>query len=247
MLRQSLEYCWLRVLHSWRAVLPDQGIPILLLVSAPLFLPGQHLFLAPITPSYGMAVLQFSAGVVPTRETGRIARGMYWGVWYVAWTGAGRCSTGGDGGADGRTHRPIPHECLCWQRRNDIAHTRMCARLPAHAPAHGTHAHSPTCSPVRTVAHMYTCMHARMHACTHSRAHTGARQSARCVEVQRGIARTNCVDCLDRTNVVQYHAGKAALDIQLTSIGILAHDESLETDGELAARHSQTPIPTCTC
>ena len=32
---------------------------------------------------------------------------------------------------------------------------------------------------------------------------------------QRGIARTNCVDCLDRTNVVQYAVGRVALDYQV--------------------------------
>ncbi|VDK34912.1 unnamed protein product [Gongylonema pulchrum] len=37
--------------------------------------------------------------------------------------------------------------------------------------------------------------------------------------LQHGISRTNCVDCLDRTNVAQFGIGKVALGIQLYSMG----------------------------
>lgn len=37
--------------------------------------------------------------------------------------------------------------------------------------------------------------------------------------LQKGISRTNCVDCLDRTNVVQFGIGKVALGMQLYSMG----------------------------
>lgn len=37
---------------------------------------------------------------------------------------------------------------------------------------------------------------------------------------QTGVLRTNCMDCLDRTNVVQSAAARAALDEQLHSLGI---------------------------
>ncbi|KAL1243388.1 Polyphosphoinositide phosphatase [Trichinella spiralis] len=39
---------------------------------------------------------------------------------------------------------------------------------------------------------------------------------------QSGIPRTNCVDCLDRTNVAQFVTGKVAFAYQLYSMGILS-------------------------
>jgi hypothetical protein len=39
--------------------------------------------------------------------------------------------------------------------------------------------------------------------------------------VQTGIIRTNCVDCLDRTNTAQFSIGKCALGYQLYTLGIL--------------------------
>ncbi|KAK9501283.1 hypothetical protein O3M35_012024 [Rhynocoris fuscipes] len=38
---------------------------------------------------------------------------------------------------------------------------------------------------------------------------------------QNGAFRVNCIDCLDRTNVVQTAIGKAVLEIQLTKLGLL--------------------------
>lgn len=38
-----------------------------------------------------------------------------------------------------------------------------------------------------------------------------------------GVLRTNCIDCLDRTNVAQYAYGLAALGNQLHSLGIIDH------------------------
>ncbi|MCO5568717.1 hypothetical protein L7F22_022420 [Adiantum nelumboides] len=37
---------------------------------------------------------------------------------------------------------------------------------------------------------------------------------------QSGVLRTNCIDCLDRTNVAQYAYGLAALGLQLFSLGL---------------------------
>ena len=37
---------------------------------------------------------------------------------------------------------------------------------------------------------------------------------------QGGVLRTNCMDCLDRTNVVQNYIGKRALELQLKDEGI---------------------------
>ncbi|KAJ8674118.1 hypothetical protein QAD02_005380 [Eretmocerus hayati] len=39
--------------------------------------------------------------------------------------------------------------------------------------------------------------------------------------VQTGIIRTNCVDCLDRTNTAQFAIGKCALGYQLHSLGVI--------------------------
>jgi hypothetical protein len=39
--------------------------------------------------------------------------------------------------------------------------------------------------------------------------------------LQNGICRTNCVDCLDRTNAAQFVFGKRALGHQLYALGIV--------------------------
>lgn len=41
------------------------------------------------------------------------------------------------------------------------------------------------------------------------------------VEMQNGVARTNCIDCLDRTNAAQFVIGKLALGHQLHALGII--------------------------
>lgn len=42
--------------------------------------------------------------------------------------------------------------------------------------------------------------------------------------VQKGVLRTNCVDCLDRTNVGQYAYGLVALSHQLHALGFVDVD-----------------------
>lgn len=42
-------------------------------------------------------------------------------------------------------------------------------------------------------------------------------------KVQNGVARTNCIDCLDRTNAAQFVIGKRALGHQLHALGIIAN------------------------
>ncbi|URE48341.1 SAC domain containing protein [Musa troglodytarum] len=49
---------------------------------------------------------------------------------------------------------------------------------------------------------------------------------------QRGVLRTNCIDCLDRTNVAQYAYGLAALGHQLHALGFL--DIPVDLDSPLA-------------
>lgn len=46
---------------------------------------------------------------------------------------------------------------------------------------------------------------------------------------QNGVARTNCIDCLDRTNAAQFVIGKRALGYQLHALGIL-DDTNIDYD-----------------
>ena len=44
---------------------------------------------------------------------------------------------------------------------------------------------------------------------------------------QNGVFRVNCIDCLDRTNVVQTSIGKLVLENQLIKLGVSAPEQSL--------------------
>lgn len=47
------------------------------------------------------------------------------------------------------------------------------------------------------------------------------KDSSKSPKFQRGVLRTNCIDCLDRTNVAQYTYGLAALGHQLHELGLI--------------------------
>jgi hypothetical protein len=49
--------------------------------------------------------------------------------------------------------------------------------------------------------------------------------------VQNGVCRTNCVDCLDRTNAAQFVFGKRALGHQLYALGVVETPQ-LEFDSD---------------
>lgn len=49
---------------------------------------------------------------------------------------------------------------------------------------------------------------------------------------QKGVLRTNCLDCLDRTNVAQFTYGLAALANQLKALGL--HECKISVDGPLS-------------
>lgn len=51
---------------------------------------------------------------------------------------------------------------------------------------------------------------------------------------QSGVLRTNCIDCLDRTNVAQYAYGLAALGRQLHAMG-LTDKPKVDADSSIAA------------
>jgi hypothetical protein len=48
-------------------------------------------------------------------------------------------------------------------------------------------------------------------------------------KLQNGVARTNCIDCLDRTNAAQFVIGKRALGYQLHALGVIS-DPKVEYD-----------------
>ncbi|KAJ2784666.1 Phosphoinositide phosphatase sac1 [Coemansia javaensis] len=54
-----------------------------------------------------------------------------------------------------------------------------------------------------------------------------ARAGAGVQQRQRGVVRTNCMDCLDRTNVVQSELARAVLEQQLRAVGVLGPAEPL--------------------
>ena len=50
--------------------------------------------------------------------------------------------------------------------------------------------------------------------------------------IQEGICRSNCIDCLDRTNAAQFVIGKRALGVQLRQLGII-DNSFLEYDSDI--------------
>ena len=51
------------------------------------------------------------------------------------------------------------------------------------------------------------------------------------LQIQTGVARTNCIDCLDRTNAAQFVIAKRALSHQLHALGII-DDDSIDYDSD---------------
>ena len=49
---------------------------------------------------------------------------------------------------------------------------------------------------------------------------------------QTGVVRTNCVDCLDRTNTAQFVVAKCALGLQVSKVGIWIPDISITERSE---------------
>ncbi|KAJ5239244.1 Polyphosphoinositide phosphatase [Penicillium chermesinum] len=52
------------------------------------------------------------------------------------------------------------------------------------------------------------------------------------LQIQNGVARTNCIDCLDRTNAAQFVIGKRALGYQLHSLGVI-EETTVEYDSDV--------------
>lgn len=52
-------------------------------------------------------------------------------------------------------------------------------------------------------------------------------------KLQKGIIRTNCIDCLDRTNAAQFIICKEALMHQLKGLGIISPKKTLDYDSDL--------------
>jgi len=62
--------------------------------------------------------------------------------------------------------------------------------------------------------------------------HYDSSASSKVKKTQDAVLRTNCMDCLDRTNVVQSTLGRWVLNKQLTLLGILKEGESVEREAE---------------
>lgn len=52
-------------------------------------------------------------------------------------------------------------------------------------------------------------------------------------KLQVGVLRTNCIDCLDRTNAAQFIVCKESLWHQLLSLGLISKDQKLEYDSDV--------------
>ncbi|OAY65446.1 Phosphoinositide phosphatase SAC7 [Ananas comosus] len=64
------------------------------------------------------------------------------------------------------------------------------------------------------------------------------------IEEQTGVVRTNCIDCLDRTNVTQSMIGRKVLECQLKKIGVLGSDEAImwaNHGDDISIQYSGTP------
>lgn len=48
--------------------------------------------------------------------------------------------------------------------------------------------------------------------------------------MQKGVFRVNCIDCLDRTNVVQTALGKAVMEMQFSKLGLIPPEGTLPTN-----------------
>eukprot|EP00850_Spirogloea_muscicola_P018409 SM000168S02608 [mRNA] locus=s168:133636:139322:- [translate_table: standard] len=64
---------------------------------------------------------------------------------------------------------------------------------------------------------------------------TGKWEQQRGGRLQCGVLRSNCIDCLDRTNVAQYAFGLAALGRQLKVMGFVDDDKIDQRSGDAAA------------
>ncbi|KAN0066273.1 Phosphoinositide phosphatase sac1 [Thecaphora frezii] len=58
--------------------------------------------------------------------------------------------------------------------------------------------------------------------------HDTTRQGQQVVRRQKSVVRTNCMDCLDRTNVVQGTLARWVLNDQLRAVGVLSSDDRVE-------------------
>lgn len=62
---------------------------------------------------------------------------------------------------------------------------------------------------------------------------TGVNYCSKSPRLQKGVLRTNCIDCLDRTNVAQYAFGLIALGHQLVHLGLIKNP-LIDIDSSLA-------------
>ena len=56
--------------------------------------------------------------------------------------------------------------------------------------------------------------------------------SGKVTSTQSGVVRTNCIDCLDRTNVVQGLIARYVLTHQLRQMGVLGQGDEIPTSSQ---------------
>lgn len=59
------------------------------------------------------------------------------------------------------------------------------------------------------------------------------KNSEEVLQKQEGVLRTNCIDCLDRTNVTQSMFGRKVLEVQLIKLNLFQQSEKLEQHQDL--------------
>ena len=57
--------------------------------------------------------------------------------------------------------------------------------------------------------------------------------SERVLSIQNGVFRTNCIDCLDRTNVVQSMLAHRILELQMQVMALSGKDSTKDCSGDL--------------
>src|SRR2546423_764686 len=64
------------------------------------------------------------------------------------------------------------------------------------------------------------------------------------VKQQTSVIRTNCMDCLDRTNVVQSMFARLALTRQLSDVGVFKSTDRIDQFPDFERMYRNRPFPT---
>ena len=104
---------------------------------------------------------------------------------------------------------------------------------PSAAAAAAASPHTPATTPAAPVKHRSNMVKPHATACSPVTHVIKPRATAPITQQQHGVLRTNCIDCLDRTNVVQFAYGLAAFGRQLLALGV-SDESELDSDSSMA-------------